>query len=38
VNEGGTRRGDTDPHIHVERDVVEAGADFRNAITLTLGL
>ncbi|OLF18479.1 hypothetical protein [Actinophytocola xanthii] len=29
---------DTDPHIHVERNVVQAGADFRNAITLTLGL
>jgi predicted RNase H-like nuclease len=28
----------TDPHIHVERNVVQAGADFRNAISSTLGL
>lgn len=28
---------DTDPHIHVDRKVVEAGADFRNVITSTLG-
>ena len=27
----------SDPHIHVEKKVVEAGADFRNVIASTLG-
>jgi hypothetical protein len=26
-----------DPHIHVERQVVQAGADYRNLIAATLG-
>lgn len=29
---------DTDPHIHVARKVVEAGADFRSAVTSLLGV
>lgn len=29
---------ETDPHIHVERKVVEAGADFRNTATSLLGV
>jgi hypothetical protein len=29
---------ETDPHIHVERKVAQAGADFRNAITSLLGV
>ncbi|NRQ37332.1 hypothetical protein HII36_36675 [Nonomuraea sp. NN258] len=28
---------DTDPHIHVERKVMQAGADFRNMIATSLG-
>ncbi|MFE0593708.1 hypothetical protein [Micromonospora echinospora] len=28
---------ETDPHIHVEQNVVEAGADVRNAVTLLFG-
>ncbi|MGP3934207.1 hypothetical protein [Nonomuraea sp. KM88] len=28
---------ETDPHIHVDRKVLEAGADFRNVIASTLG-
>jgi hypothetical protein len=27
----------TDPHIHVEQNVVQAGADVRNAVTLLFG-
>lgn len=29
---------DSDPHIHVEQKVLQAGADFRNVVALTLGL
>jgi hypothetical protein len=29
---------DTDPHVHVEQKVVQAGADFRNAVTSLLGV
>ncbi|GAB2769443.1 hypothetical protein [Amycolatopsis magusensis] len=27
-----------DPHIHVERKVLQAGADYRNVVASTLGL
>lgn len=27
----------SDPHIHVDRKTVQAGADFRNVVTSTLG-
>ena len=33
----GTYRGETDPHIHVEEKVVQAGAAYRNTIASTLG-
>ncbi|MCG5217557.1 hypothetical protein [Streptosporangium sp. KLBMP 9127] len=29
---------ETDPHIHVERKALQAGADYRNAIVSSLGL
>jgi hypothetical protein len=29
---------ETDPHIHVEQRVIQAGADFRNALTSMFGL
>ncbi|GAA3154573.1 hypothetical protein ACFFR3_40550 [Nonomuraea salmonea] len=28
---------ETDPHIHVDRKVLQAGADFRNVLASTLG-
>ncbi|HEX6359106.1 hypothetical protein [Actinophytocola sp.] len=28
---------ETDPHIHVEKKVVETGAEFRNVVASTLG-
>lgn len=33
----GTYMGETDPHIHVEEKVVQAGAAYRNTIASTLG-
>ncbi|MFL6124694.1 hypothetical protein [Actinophytocola sp.] len=30
--------GDTDPHIHVDRKVIEAGADYRDVVTSLLGV
>jgi hypothetical protein len=32
-----SQMGETDPHIHVDRKAVQAGADFRNAIGSLLG-
>jgi recombinational DNA repair protein (RecF pathway) len=29
---------ETDPHIHVDRKVIETGADYRNVVTSLLGV